>query len=72
VVRVDRARRDDAVEVESEEDRARVAGVATTRLTGRAGRVRPELEFSAAAASLGPSAPVTLGLRLAAGVAVQF
>lgn len=71
-VRVDRTRREGGVEIDSDEDRVRVAGVATTRLTGRAGRVRPELGFSAAAASLGPGDPATLSLRLAAGVAMQF
>lgn len=72
VVRVDRTRRDGGVEFDSNEDQVRVAGVATTRLTGRTGPIRPELEFSAAAASLGPGAPATLSLRLAAGVAMQF
>lgn len=72
VRRVDHTRRDDSVEVDSHEDRARLAAVGAARFSGRVGSVRPELDFSAAAASWGPGAPPELSLRLGAGVAVQF
>lgn len=72
VVRTERVRRDGDVEVDTDEARPRLAGVGTARLAGRVGRVRPELEFSAAAASWGPDTAPHLSLRLGAGVAVQF
>jgi len=72
VVRMKHTRRDAEVETDTNEDRARVAAVGTTRLAGRAGMLRPELQFSAAAASLGPGAAPSLSLRLGAGVAVHF
>jgi len=72
VVRVEHTRQEGDAEIETDEDQARVAAVGTTRLTGRAGILRPELQFSAAAASLGPGAAPSLSLRLGAGVAVEF
>lgn len=72
VVRVDHSRREGDIEVDTDDQRARVAAVGTARISGLAGRVRPELEFSAAAASIGPGAAPTLSLRLGAGVGVQF
>lgn len=72
VVRIEHTRRDAEVEIDTNEERARLAAVGTTRLTGRAGMLRPELQFSAAAASEGPGAAPRLSLRLGAGVAVQF
>lgn len=72
VARVDRARRDGDLELETDDDRVWLAGVGTFRLAGRVGRVRPQLEFSAAAASWGPGAALHPRLRLGAGIGVQF
>lgn len=72
VIRVNHARQEDGAEIDTDEDRARVAGVGTARFTGRVGRVRPELDFSAAVAPWGPAAAPIVGLRLGAGLAVQF
>ena len=72
VVRVAHTRQDGDAETDTDEARPRVAAVGTTRLSGRAGMLRPELEFSAAAAAPGLGAGPALSLRLGAGVAVQF
>lgn len=72
VVRVQQNRREGELEIDNDEDRARVAGVASARLGRRTGMFAPELEFTAAAAPFGPDVAPVLSLRLGAGVAVQF
>lgn len=72
VIRVDRARREGGAEVDTDEDRVRVAGVGTARLSGHVAGVRPELDFSASVAPWGAETTPDLGFRLGAGVAVQF
>jgi hypothetical protein len=72
VVRIERTRREGDVGVDTDEDRARVAGVASARLGRRTGMFVPELEFSAATAPFGPGATPTPSLRLGGGVSVQF
>lgn len=72
VVRIERTRREGELAIDTDEDRPRVAGVASVRFGRRTGVFVPELELSAAAAPIGPGATPTLGLRLGGGVALQF
>lgn len=71
-IRVDRAQREGGDQVETDENRVRLAGVGTARLTGLVAGVRPELDISAAMEPWGPDGAVNLGFRLGGGVALQF